>query len=115
MDYRVTIRNSEKCLIYDDIIYARDENKALQKLIEKVWIDTDNTIEIKEIGEEEKNIRLGIKKLSSLIRDFERLSKLTKNYDESKLLKDLESKLIDISSTLVEYETKERGLEELEV
>lgn len=115
MDFRVTIRNGGKCLIYDKIIHARDENKALQELIEKVAISTDDTIKIKEISEEEKIIRLGIAKLSSLVKDFEKLSKLTESYDESKLLKDLESKLIDISSTLVEYETKERGLEELEV
>lgn len=119
MDFRIIIKNGGKCLVYDEIVNAKDENEALQKLLEKVSINTDDTIEIKEISKEEKALRLGIAKknevLSSLVQDLENLSKLTESYDESKLLKDLRSKLIDISNTLVEYETKERGLEELEV
>ena len=114
MDFRIIIKNGGKCLVYDEIVNATDENKALQKLLEKVTISTDDTIEIKEISKEEKALRLGIakknKELSSLVQDLEKLSKLTESYDESKLLKDLRSKLIDISNTLIDYETKERGL-----
>lgn len=61
MDFRIIIKNGGNCLIYDEIVNAKDENKALQKLLEKVTISIDDTIEIKEIDEEEKNIRLGIK------------------------------------------------------
>ena len=112
MDFRILIRNGGNCLVYDEIVNAKDENVALQKLLGKVTVNTDDTIEIKEISEEERTLRLGIakknKELSSLVQDLEKLSRLTENYDESELLKDLESKLIDISNTLTQYETRER-------
>ena len=48
MDVRIIIKNGVNCLVYDEIVNAKDENKALQKLLEKVTISADDTIEIKE-------------------------------------------------------------------
>ena len=49
MDFRIIIKNGVNCLVYDEIVNAKDENNALQKLIEKVTISIDDAIEIKEV------------------------------------------------------------------
>lgn len=49
MDFRIIIKNGGNCLIYDEIVNAKDENEALKKLLEKVTISIDDTIEIKEV------------------------------------------------------------------
>lgn len=48
MNFRIIIKNGGNCLVYDEIVNAKDENVALQKLLEKVTISIDDTIEIKE-------------------------------------------------------------------
>lgn len=49
MDFRIIIKNGGNCLIYDEIVNAKDENEALKKLLEEITISIDDTIEIKEV------------------------------------------------------------------
>ena len=49
MDFRIIIKNGVNCLVYDEIVNAKDENEKLKKLLEEVTISIDDTIEIKEV------------------------------------------------------------------
>lgn len=46
MKYRVKIINDGECVIYDEIITADDENKALKKVLENETIYAGDRIEI---------------------------------------------------------------------
>lgn len=48
MEYRVIIKNSGNCEIYNEIVTAKDENEAIKTVLDSEIIYTGDRIEIEE-------------------------------------------------------------------
>lgn len=48
MEFRIIIKNSGDCEIYNEIITAKDENEALKTVLDSEIIYTGDKIEIEE-------------------------------------------------------------------
>lgn len=47
-NYKIIVKNSGNCVVYDEIITAKNENEALKIMLQDNIIYCDDTIEIQE-------------------------------------------------------------------
>lgn len=49
MNFRIIIKNAENCVVYDEIINAKNENEAIIKVMGEVCVYIGDKIEIEEM------------------------------------------------------------------
>lgn len=49
MNFRIIIKNAGNCVIYDEIINAKNENEAIIKVMGEVYVSIGDKIEIEEV------------------------------------------------------------------
>lgn len=49
MNFRIIIKNVGNCVVYDEIINAKNENEAVIKVMGEVYVSIGDKIEIEEV------------------------------------------------------------------